>query len=64
MTIKESNKRYYEQIIAHLTEKRMCEVCMREYPLYELSRHRKTNKHIKFLDKHLKSLIYILLEET
>ena len=45
MTIKESNKRYYEQnkvkIIAHLTEKRMCEVCMREYPLYELSRHRK-----------------------
>ena len=56
MTIKESNKRYYEQnkvkIIAHLTEKRMCEVCMREYPLYELSRHRKTNKHFKFLDKH------------
>ena len=52
----ESNKRYYEQnklkIIAHLQEKRMCEVCMREYPLFELSRHRKTNKHIKFLDKH------------
>lgn len=43
-------KRYYdknrEKIIQHLYENRLCEVCQKEYPLYQLSKHRKTMKHI------------------
>ena len=51
----EYNKKYYaahkQQIIAHLGEKRLCEVCKREYHLYNLSRHRKSLKHINNLNK-------------
>ena len=46
-------KKYYdsnkEKIIKHLGEKRLCEVCQREYNLYNLSRHRKSTKHINNL---------------
>ena len=49
------NKTYYKQnkqkIIAHLGEQRLCEVCNRNYALYNLSRHRKSIKHIKNLEK-------------
>ena len=49
------NKTYYAQnkqkIIAHLGEQRLCEVCNRNYALYKLSRHRKSIKHIKNLEK-------------
>ena len=48
-------KKYYdknrEKIIQHLYEKRMCEVCQREYPLYHLSKHRTSMKHINNLSK-------------
>ena len=48
-------KKYYdsnkEKIIKHLGEKRLCEVCQREYNLYNLSRHRKSMRHINNLNK-------------
>ena len=48
-------KKYYdnnkEKIIKHLGEKRLCEVCKREYNLYNLSRHRKSMRHINNLNK-------------
>jgi len=49
----EYNKKYYhehkQQIIAHLGERKLCEVCKREYPLYHLYRHFKSLKHIRNL---------------
>ena len=51
----ERNKVYYyqnrEKIIAHLGEPRLCEVCNREYALYNLSRRRKSMKHIINMQK-------------
>ena len=50
------NKMYYdknrEKIIKHLGEKKLCEVCQREYPLYHLYRHFKSKKHIDNLSKN------------
>ena len=44
------SKKYYDKnrikIIEHLKTKILCEVCNQLYPLYALSRHRKTLKHI------------------
>ena len=50
MTKSERNKIYYQnnkdKIISHLGEKKRCEVCNREYPIYHLYRHYKSKKHI------------------
>ena len=51
----ENRKRYYEKnkekIIEHLYERRFCEACQREYALYQLSKHRKSKKHINNCSK-------------
>ena len=48
------NLKYYTQnkqkIILHLGERRMCDVCNREYALYNLSRRRKSKKQLKNLE--------------
>ena len=45
-----ANKKYYEnnkdKIIQHQTEKRLCVYCNRSYPLYHMSKHNKSVKHI------------------
>ena len=51
--LKNYNKKYYdnnkEKIIKHLYEYRTCNICNRDYRLYQLSRHYKTNRHINIL---------------
>ena len=46
----QENKTYYEnnkdKIIHHQKEKRLCTYCNRSYPLYHMSKHNKTIKHI------------------
>ena len=48
-----SNKKYYEKnkenIMEHLKEMIVCEVCNREYHLYLLSRHNHAKLHLKNL---------------
>ena len=56
-----SNKNYYEKnyekILEHLKQKRLCEVCNREYSLFNLSRHRHTKIHLS----RLKDKEYIIV---
>ena len=46
----ENNRKYYdkhrEKIIEHQKEKRLCTFCNQSYPLYHMSKHNKTIKHI------------------
>ena len=59
------NKAYYAKhkvyVYEHLKQLRHCDVCNRDYCLYMMSKHRKTDKHINNSkinnnDKHIKSI--------